>query len=206
MTKGKILKWALSIISNVLIVTVISVSLTNCKTEEPEKENVEESITKITLHFTPTGGGSTISVSAIDPDGDGPQDMLPEGDVNLEYNLEYDLVLEFTNHLENPPVDITAEIQEEGEEHMVFYGWTTGLFFNPSNGDINANRDNVRYQDMDGNALPIGIETKWTTSNQTIDGDFRVVLKHQPDLKSETSTVSTGATDADITFHVVIAK
>ena len=205
MTKDKTLKWVSSITFNVIIVLIIF-SFSNCKTEEPEKENVEEAITKITVHFTPVPGGSTITVNAIDPDGDGPQDMETDGTVYLEYNVEYDLEIEFSNPLVTPPVDITEEIRAEGDEHMIFFGWTTGLFFSPSNGDINTNRDNVRYQDEDNNGLPIGLETRWTTANQEMAGDLRVVLKHQPALKTASSTVSTGATDADVTFDVIIAK
>ncbi len=205
MTKDKTSKWVSSITFSFLMAFMIF-SFSNCKPDEPEKENVEEVISKITVHFTPTVGGTTISVSAVDPDGDGPQDIEAEGPINLEYNLEYDMEIEFVNHLATPEEDITEEIRVEGNDHMIFFGWTTGLFFSPSNGDINTNRENVRYQDEDTNGLPIGLQTKWTTANQDMTGDLRIVLKHQPDLKSASSTVSTGSTEVDVSFGVVVAK
>ena len=206
MKKDKMLKSVLSFTFKLFMAFLVITQFSNCETEEPEEENVEEVISKVTLHFTPAGGGGTISVSAIDPDGDGPQDMAPEGDINLLMNLEYTLELEFTNDLETPPEDITEEIREEADEHMLFFGWKDGLFFNPANGNINTNRDDVRYDDEDGNGFPVGLETTWTTANMEDSGEFRVLLKHQPDLKSATSGVTTGATDVDVSFNLVIEK
>ncbi len=206
MTKDKISRSALSTIFNLVIFCCFILFMSSCETEEPEEENVEEMITKVTVNFIPTGGGNTISVSAIDPDGDGPQDMEPEGDVNLEYNLEYSLELEFENALESPPEDITLEILEEGDEHMIFFGWTGDVFFDPDNGDISSNREDIRYEDSDDNGFPIGLETLWTTNMEESEGSFRIVLKHQPDLKTATSGVSTGATDVDVSFNIVVAK
>jgi hypothetical protein len=49
------------------------------------------------------------------------------------------------------------------------------------------------------------LETSWTTGAAS-SGTFRVVLKHQPGLKSATSGSSTGETDLDITFETNIIE
>jgi hypothetical protein len=62
----------------------------------------------------------------------------------------------------------------------------------------------VAYEDEDPNGLPLGLVTSWTTVEESKSGSFRILLKHQPELKNETSTSSVGETDLDITFTVNI--
>lgn len=181
--------------------------LGGCDPDDPEKENVEETITRIILTFSPSSGGNDIVASATDPDGDGPQDVVFDGSINLENNLEYELALKFENTLETPPEDITAEIRAEGDEHLILFGWEGNLFSDPANGNIANNRSGIRYGDDDENGLPVGLFSSWTTAETAAQGTFRIVLKHQPGgLKTETSGISAGATDADITFDVQVGK
>lgn len=190
-----------------LIVLIMPLALlASCDTENPEKENVEETITKITVTFTPESGGDDVVISAVDPDGDGPQDIEAEGPVILEPNFVYDLTLKFENTLETPAVNITEEIEAEGHEHIILFGWSGGLFASPDNGDITSNRSDIHYSDQDKNGLPIGLMSTWTTSDSETSGEFRVVLKHQPDIKSAASGINDGATDADVKFDVEIKK
>lgn len=178
-----------------------------CDTDDPEAENVEETITKVTLTFSPVTGGDDIVVTALDADGDGPQDVVIDKVISLESNFEYELSLKFENTLETPTEDITEEIREEGHEHLILFGWADGIFADPANGDINNNRNDINYLDEDDNGLPIGLQSSWTTGGDPAEGEFRVVLKHQPDgLKTETSGIVDGATDVDITFDIEIGK
>ena len=104
----------------------------------------------------------------------------------------------------DPAYDVTAEVEEEGDEHMFFFSWTNNVFNDPTgNGNIDNRNDDVNYEDEDANGLPLGLETFWTTAS-TSSGNFRVVLKHQPELKSATSDSNTGETDLDITFVINI--
>lgn len=176
--------------------------LSSCGDDDLEEHNPEELIDQVTLTFTPDGGGTPIVVAAIDPDGEGPQDFMPEDSIRLNANTTYTLTLDLMNTEENE--SITAEIQAEAEEHLFFFGWTDGLFSNPvGDGNIDNRSDNVIYNDQDSNGQPLGISTTWTT-NGAGNGNFRLVLKHQPDMKSGTSTVSDGETDVDLTFGVRI--
>ncbi len=49
------------------------------------------------------------------------------------------------------------------------------------------------------NNLPVGLSTLWTTS-ASVTGEFQVILKTQPDLKSDTTSVNAGGTDVDLTW------
>ncbi len=178
--------------------------LAGCEDDDPKKEDTPELITKATLTFTPNGGGSAVVVSATDPDGEGVQDIRVDGPINLAANTTYTLSIALINELADPSdeeYNITEEVEEEGDEHMFFFGWSNSAFSNPAgNGNIDARVDAVNYLDEDEGGLPIGLSTSWTTGTAVSRATFRVILKHQPDLKTATSGSQVGETDLDIEF------
>jgi hypothetical protein len=194
------------------IVAILAIGLTSfmssCGDDDPKKENVPELITEATLTFTPVGGGAAIVATATDPDGEGVQDLTVDGPIELTINTSYTLTIELINGLADPSeeeYDITAEVEEEGDEHMFFFAWTNNVFSNPTgNGNVDNRSDAVNYNDEDENGLPLGLSTNWTSAASAADGTFRLILKHQPDLKSDVSTSSTGETDLDLTFTISI--
>jgi hypothetical protein len=177
----------------------------SCDDDDPAKEDTPELITKATLTFTPDDGGDAIIATATDPDGEGVQDLVTDGPIELAANTSYTLTIELINELADPTdeeYNITAEVEEEGVEHMFFFSWTNNVFSDPAgNGNIDNRADAVNYNDEDDNGLPLGISTSWTTSGAS-SGKFRVILKHQPDLKTASSTSTTGETDLDIEFDI----
>lgn len=175
--------------------------------DDPEPENIPELITKVTLTFTPTGG-SPFVVTATDPDGEGSQDLQIDGPITLVKGTPYTLAIELINGLYDPGEDgynITEEVRSEGEEHQFFFSWSDGSFSVPTGtGNIGSNGV-VNYQDEDESGLPIGLTTEWTTATTPVSGkSFRIVLKHQPGIKSSTSTSADGESDLDITFGLTI--
>jgi hypothetical protein len=178
--------------------------LSGCDEDDPKKEDTPELITKATLTFTPTGGGAAVVVSATDPDGEGVQDIRVDGPINLAASRTYTLAITLINELADPSdeeYNITEEVEEEGDEHMFFFGWTNGAFANPAgNGNIDARADAVNYLDRDEGGLPIGLSTSWTTGAAVSNAKFRVILKHQPDQKTATSSSQVGESDLDIEF------
>jgi hypothetical protein len=148
-----------------------------------------------------------VRVSATDPDGEGVQDIMVEGPVRLVASKSYTLQVSLINGLADPTqpeYDVTEEVEEEAEEHIIFFSWTNNLFVSPmGDGNVDNRSDQVNYEDEDANGLPLGLETLWTTAGINT-GELRIVLKHQPDLKSETSDSSTGETDVDITFPIIV--
>jgi hypothetical protein len=192
---------------NLISTLMVLVLLGSCDTDEPEAENVEEIITRVTLTFSPTSGGDAVVVTATDPDGEGSQGLVIDGTISLENNFQYELSLKFENTWESPAENITEEVEEEGDEHLILFGWSGDVFSNPVNGDITGNRYVIRYEDADDNGQPIGLTTLWTTAATTASGTFRAVLKHQPDgIKTSTSGISDGATDVDLTFDIEVGK
>lgn len=180
--------------------------LFRCEVEDPVREDVPELITKVTLTFTPAVGDPVV-VTATDPDGEGVQDVQVDSDIKLTISKSYSLTLTLANGLVNPSdpqYDVTEEVEEEGDEHIFYFSWTNDIFSDPSgDGNIDSRADAVNYEDQDVNGLPIGLETFWTAGTAS-SGDFRIMLKHQPDLKSATSESGAGETDLDLTFTVKV--
>lgn len=184
-----------------LLLAILPFYFISCSDDDvPEAENEEEIITDITLTFT--GGGETITATAQDPDGEGPEDIEVTSSINLSANTEYTLAIELENSIEGE--SITEEVEEEGDEHMFFFAFTEGLFSDPAGDGNTDNRgDAVNYVDTDADGQPVGLSTTWTTADAG-NGSFRVILKHQPGVKTATSTSSDGETDVDLTWTISV--
>jgi len=162
----------------------------------------EELITEVVLTFTPSRSEfDVVTATWLDADGEGTGAPTID-DINLVEGAEYEMSVTLTNTLETPPEDVTAEIEEEADEHQFFFAFTDGIFGDPAgNGNIDNRDDPINYNDFDGSNRPVGLSTTWTPGEHTeAPGEFRIVLKHQPDLKSDDSDANTGGTDIDITF------
>ena len=181
--------------------------LSGCETDDPIREDVPELITKVTLTFTPADGGEPIVGTATDPDGDGVQDIQVDGPIHLSAKTNYSLDITLINALAqptDPEYNVTEEVEEEADEHIFFFSWTEGLFSDPAgNGNSDNRNDAMNYADEDNNGFPLGLNTSWTTGDAG-SGDFRVILKHQPDIKAATSDATVGETDVDIAFEIQI--
>jgi hypothetical protein len=190
-----------------IILIVAGCTLFACnKADDPVKEDVPEMVTQAIFTFTPETG-TPVVVTATDPDGVGFEDLETDGAANLVANIPYNLTITLSNTLlpeGDPGYDITAEVQEEGDEHLFFYSWTNDVFSSPvGNGNIDNRSDEVEYVDYDLHNLPVGLETRWIAQSSKT-GNLRILLKHQPDLKSQTSSASDGETDLDITLEIVV--
>ena len=167
----------------------------------------EEEISLVTLTFSPEGGGDNVVTSWFDEDGEGTGSPVID-DIELVEGVNYTLSIELTNTLGTADEDITAEILDEAAEHQVFFGFTDGIFADPTgDGNIDGRDDPLNYEDQDSNGLPLGLSTSWTAGGHTdTPGEFRVLLKHQPDVKTATSDSNSGSTDIDITFSLGIEE
>ncbi|WP_162054075.1 hypothetical protein [Pontibacter pamirensis] len=164
---------------------------TSCEDDDPTPPVEEgELITTVTINLVPEGKGQNVSAIFSDPDGPGGVDATIQT-LNLAPNTVYNATLTFSDDSQTPSEDITAEIEEEGDEHEVFYEALGGL---------NVTVDKT---DMDSNNLPIGLEATITTGAAST-GTLRVTLKHQPDLKTANSGISVGETDVEASFPAVI--
>lgn len=173
----------------------------------PEEENEVEVITDVKLIFTNTADANdVVEASASDPDGVGAQSLQIQDTIKLDTNKTYTLTFEIFNNLETPGEDIGQEIKEEDAEHQFFFSFTDGAFSNPTgDGNIDAVEPNaVVYNDTDGNGNPVGLSTTWTTSSAPLTGNFKVMLQHQPDVKTSASGAGDGDTDFALPFVLII--
>jgi hypothetical protein len=118
----------------VLLAIVTATFLISCNDEDPVKEDTPELITKATLTFTPTAGGTPVVATASDPDGEGVQDIIIDGPINLTTAKSYTLTIELINQLVDPSApeyDVTEEVREDGDEHLFFFAWTNNVFTDP---------------------------------------------------------------------------
>ncbi|MEO7992130.1 MAG: hypothetical protein ABI663_21440 [Chryseolinea sp.] len=191
-----------------ILVMISLAAITGCNNEDPAKQDVPEFISSVKLIFTPVGGGTTISATATDPDGLGSGSITIDHPINLVKNASYTLTFEILNNLAaptDPEYNIGNEIEEEADEHQFFFAWTNNVFSNPTgNGNIDNRSDPLNYNDEDANGLPIGLVTSWTATDVASAGTFKVLLKHQPNLKSNTTSSTDGETDIDLTFDITV--
>lgn len=168
------------------------ITLISCNNDD-EPVNEEEVITTVTT--TLTNGSNVIILKSRDLDGDGPNAPIITVSGNLNANTVYAGTVTFLNETVSPADNITIEVQEEGDEHQLFFQApsTIGTFV---------------YTDTDANGKPIGLAFTLTTKTATT-GNLLVTLRHLPNKSA--SGVATGditnaggATDAAITYPVVV--
>ena len=181
-----------TVITTVLVATLI---LSSCsKDDDPVIPNEEEVITTLEYTLTPNGGGTTVVLSFQDLDGDGGNAPIITGGT-LDSNKTYTGALVLLNEQETPAEDITAEIQEEDEEHQFFFQTNiTGL--------------TVAYTDQDANGNPLGLQTTVTTTNAGT-GTLTVILRHEPNKSASgvsdgDITNAGGETDIEVIFNITV--
>lgn len=188
------------------------VALVGCDdVENPTGLNPEEVITTVNLTFTPDDGGAASTFTWDDPENDGSPVI---DDIVLTPGM-YTMDVAFLNSLENPPEDITAEVNDESDEHQVF---VLGSVVAAADADIAPPEALFAhsYADMDSNGLPVGLTN--TISIQDLGtGDLRIVLRHLPEQAGVVQKVAglaaiaasgveqlPGESDVDVTFTVTV--
>ncbi len=172
--------------------------MTSCNNDDdaPEPGNDEEEITTLKITFQKVGAIGTTSFTWQDLDGEGGNAPTIDN-ITLEAGATYTATIQLLNENEDEDLNdeeynVTLEIEEEDDEHQFFYTLSAGLNLTHS------------YNDTDGNGNPIGIANNFTTGAAS-SGTLRVTLKHQPGIKSSTTTINDGDTDIDVTFNVTIS-
>lgn len=173
--------------------------------------NETEVITTVVLEFTPVTGGATVFAEFDDPDGDG-------GDAPTVDEIElvagsYDMAVRFENRLEEPPEDITREVADEGDEHLVFF--TGSAVTGPASDEPGAPLVHD-YGDEDAQGLPLGLQNTLEASAGT--GDLVLTLRHLPvvggqaqktadtlaEVRASGFSAIGGTSDAQVTFPVTV--
>ena len=166
---------------------------TACKKDNPDVPNEEEVITTLNYTLTPSGGGTAITLSFVDLDGDGGNAPTITGGA-LAVNQTYTGSMELLNETESPAENITTEVQEEAADHQ--------FFFQSSISNLN-----IAYNDVDANGNPIGLSSTFSTDSVAASVTITITLRHEPN-KSATGvsggdiTNAGGETDIEVVFPI----
>lgn len=175
-----------------------------------DHDHENELVTTVELTFVPTAGDPLTFVWAdLELDGSPLVD-----DVVLAPDTDYSLEIAFLNEAGDESEDITAEVEEEADEHQVFL--LGSAVEGPATGASATALFTHAYADEDGNGDPVGlvndVQTRASGDAQTL----RVVLQHLPaedgvvvkesDLAEQVAASGLGAlpgdSDADVEFAV----
>ncbi len=173
-----------------LCLVLFTVVFAACDSTDPEDEGPgeEELITRVVL--TLTGGGQTVTATANDPDGDGTNFQIDT--INLTAGTTYTGSFGIFDDINGE--DITEEIEEEAEEHQLFFTVGGGA----------SGRVTVTITDQDDNGFPDGLNfTMAVSAGGAVSGTLRVIQGHYDDAPKDGVTLS-DESDYDITFPVDI--
>ncbi|HTE49312.1 MAG TPA: hypothetical protein VK698_00455 [Kofleriaceae bacterium] len=186
--------------------------LAACGGDDAQGGNENEVITTVTLTFAPEGGGENVTAAFDDPDGNGGESPTIDP-IDLADGTTYAMTITFVNDLADPPEDITEEVSDESDQHMIFYTGTA--VDGPASEQPGAPLTHT-YGDEDVNGLPIGLENTIVATAGT--GEMTVTLRHMPpvndtpvktaDLPQQVSDEGVGSlpgsTDAQVDFAVTV--
>jgi hypothetical protein len=169
----------------------ISLAFTQCKDsgEEVKPDDENELITSVVLSFTEQGTSTTRTFSYKDADGDGGNPPSQFDTVALKPNTTYAVTIAFLDESKTPADNITDEIEEEADEHLIVY--------TPSPASLLT----YTYGDKDANNHPIGLTGSALTGAAGL-GKLKVQLRHQPGVKNGTPTP--GSDDVNLDFNLKI--
>lgn len=161
------------------------------KDDGTDNHNEEELITQVGILFGEgTGTGGLVNPQQFlfsDLDGPGGNDPVKET-ITLSKEMGYTIGFLFWGGIDAAEM-IQGEILTEGAEHLICFE-ATGAMPQPT------------IIDTDENGDPLGLEAEVTTAEEGT-GTLKVVLKHLPQ-KDATDPCSTGDTDVEVVFDVVI--
>ena len=171
-----------------LLVAAPLFSACNNDDDNPTPDDDNEQITTMTYTLTPVGGGTTVTATYRDLDGDGGAAPVI-GSLTLAPNTTYKGVLMLQDETKTPAVNTTAEILEKADEHLFWFeAAPTGLV-------------SVTSTDKDSKGLQLGLQTDLVTTTAAT-GTLKITLRHQPGTKN--GTFAPGDTDVEVLFPTTV--
>ena len=163
--------------------------LLSCEKETPEIVEEQELITTVELQFQASG--------------EAPQTIRWEVDqtnattVTLKANTAYEVAITFLDESDPGDVEnITEEVQEEADEHQVFYEFS-GVTIDLSSG---------RSDTLDSDGNPVFLHTVWNAT-ATGTGIIKAYLIHEPTSKTSTTRAGFGGeTDVAIEIPLTVVE
>ncbi len=176
---------------NVLLFLLTSALSWSCSKEAPAPEDENELITTVQLTFLEGTNAQTFEWE--DTDGDGGKAPTIQN-ITLKANKSYKLSIKLLDESKMPATEITEEVGEESDEHLIVYTPTP------------SNLLSYSYDDKDKNGLPIGILGTIKTNNVGA-GTLKVQLRHQPPVNGKNTkdgTSAPGSDDVNVDFIVTV--
>ena len=177
-----------------ILLLALALLVTACDSTDPGEEGAgeEEVISNVTITLENQADNSTITAEAVFDEAGVRQSAET---LALTPGATYTGTITLRDRFANE--DITAEVDEERDEHRFFY---------VAQGDA-SNALNITITDTDSNGYPVGLAFTMTVAAGTAGtGELRVVLGHYDERPKEASE-TIGAipeTDIDFTYPVTI--
>lgn len=162
------------------LLTISLLTLSCSSDDDPILVNEEEVITTLRLTLTPQAGDTEVVFLTQDLDGDGPNAPVTTVSSPLAASTTYIGSIELLNELEDPAENITLEVEEEDEDHQLFYTLS-------GNGNVS-----ISYTDQDSNGNPVGLNIILDSGDPSTNS-LTVTLRH------ELNKSASGVSDGDIT-------
>lgn len=157
----------------------------------------QELITEVTLTITPEGGGSPLTITASDPDGDLVIDSFSPARLTVPAGT-HAVTIRLTDTINDE--DITAEIRELAEEHLFRYTLSPA-----SAGSVTITDSESDYTEEDGNDgdFNVGLAFDLTVNaSATGNGTLNATLFHFDEDPKPSSTATSDEIDVDIDFPI----
>ncbi|MGC1241899.1 MAG: hypothetical protein WA874_09930 [Chryseosolibacter sp.] len=178
--------WRVAVAVFMLLILFV---LPSCDQDDPAPVNEEEVITTLEVTLTPDVGGQQVIMKFSDEDGE-QGSIAPVITVSgsLKASTGYRGAVRFLNETVSPAEDISEEVKEEGNDHLVCFDSSLNIA--------------IQYADTDGNGLPLGLATSWLTGAAG-PAEVTISLRHQAGTKTG-NCPGVGETDVEVTFNLTV--
>jgi len=178
----------------VVLLFALALFIAACDSTDPGEDGAgeEEVISNVTITLENQADNSTVTAEAVFDEAAVKQSAET---LTLAAGATYEGSITLRNRFENE--DITAEIDDERDEHQFFY---------VVQGDV-SDDVTITTTDTDSNGYPVGLAFTVTADDgATGSGDLRVVLGHYDErAKQANETIANiPETDIDFTYPVTI--
>ncbi len=176
----------------------LGLGISACGDEGPGTGGEQEVITTLTINLT---GPSNVTATAKDEDGTGTLDSID--DITLMPGT-YTAEVIILNETVDPAEDVTEEIKEEAEEHLIFY---SGSAIGSALTVTITDKETDYGMNAVGDDLAVGLRSTWTATAGM--GMLTVQLQHLPPVnempqKTATTTMNDGDVDISAGFAVTV--
>lgn len=182
--------------STILVTSAVTLLLfwSSCKKDEqavapPVPGN--EFLTTVELVATNANDATDVQTAKwvkLNPDDTTAPD-LSKAFLNLKQNAHYNVAVKFMDETKTPAQDVTGEILDRENYHLICFDIASGLNLQVTRTDHDTNNP----------PLEVGLQDLFATGGAST-GNLEVTLHHQPNVKN--GDCAPGSIDADVNFTI----